>query len=82
MAAKRPGLTQALGGQQNMAISDLLELGDLLMSWRLYVGIAITAAICFGIMQVAPNDTVGWTISIPIGLIGLFLSFRWQIRND
>ena len=65
-----------------MAISDLLELGDLLMSWRLYVGIAITAAICFGIMQVAPNDTVGWTISIPIGLIGLFLSFRWQIRND
>ena len=65
-----------------MAILDLLELGDLIMSWRLYVGIAITAAICFGIMQVAPTDTVGWAISIPVGLIGLFLSFRWQIRND
>ena len=65
-----------------MAILDLLELGDLLLSWRLYVGIAITVAICLGIMQVAPNDTVGWAISIPVGLTGLLLSFQWQIRND
>jgi hypothetical protein len=65
-----------------MAILDLLELGDLFLSWRLYTGIAITVALCFGIMQVAPNDTVGWSISIPVALTGLVLSFRWQIRND
>ena len=65
-----------------MAISHLLELGELLTSWRLYVGIAITAAICYGIAQVTPNDTLTLATCIPVGLVGLIASIRWQLMND
>ena len=64
-----------------MAISDLLELGELLTSWRLYVGIGVTAAICYGIAQLTPNDTVTWAICIPVGLVGLIASIRWELKN-
>lgn len=65
-----------------MPLPDLLELGDLFLSWRLYVGIAITCAVCWLIVANVPNETVGWAISIPVGAVGFFLSFRWQIRAD
>ena len=65
-----------------MAIFDLLELGELLLSWRLYVGFAITVAICYGIVQLIPNDTAAWVVCAPVALVGVIASFRWQIKND
>lgn len=65
-----------------MPLPDLLELGDLFLSWRLYAGVAITAAVCWIIMANIPNETIGWAICVPVGALGLFLSFRWQIDAD
>ena len=63
-----------------MALLDILEFGELLLSWRLYVGLAITGAICRLIFQIVSDDTIHWFFCAPIGTIGLILSFRWQIR--
>jgi hypothetical protein len=65
-----------------MALLDILELGDLLLSWRLYVGIAITALLCWLVVLLVPSETISWTICVPLGITGLILSFRWQVRAD
>lgn len=63
-----------------MALLDILEFGELLLSWRLYAGLAITGAICWLVFQIVSDETIGWFFCAPIGIIGLILSFRWQIR--
>jgi hypothetical protein len=65
-----------------VALDDLFELGDLLLSWRLYVGIAITCGVCWLLLQAIPNETIGWAVCIPFGIVGFILSFRWQVRAD
>lgn len=63
-----------------MALLDILEFGELLLSWRLYVGLAITCAIGWLVFQIVSDETIGWFFCAPIGIIGLTFSFRWQIR--
>ena len=65
-----------------MALLDLLDLGELFTSWRLYVGLAVTGVVCWLVFQAMPNETIGWAICVPTGIIGVALSFRWQIRAD
>jgi Flp pilus assembly protein TadB len=65
-----------------MTLLDLLGLGDLLISWRFHVGIAATALLCLAIVQWVPDESVAWVICIPLGIIGMILSFRWQLRAD
>jgi hypothetical protein len=65
-----------------MALTDLFDLGDLFLSWRLYVGIAITAGLCWLVFMLTPNETVAWFVCTPLGIAGLALSFRWQVRAD
>ena len=65
-----------------MALLDLLELGVLFLSWRLYVGIAVTAALCWLVFALIPDETIAWIVCAPFGITGLVLSFRWQIRAD
>lgn len=59
----------------------VLSLGELLLSWRFYVGLALTPAICWLVVALAPQSAE-WFVAIPVGLVGVFLSFRWQIRAD
>jgi hypothetical protein len=61
---------------------NLVELGELFLSWRLYVGLGITAILCWLVVLLTPNETVRLTVGIPIGVVGAILSFRWQIRAD
>jgi len=65
-----------------MAILDLLDLGEALLSWRLLLGLGATVATCLVIAHFSPSETFTWAVCIPVGLIGLVLSFRWQIRHD
>ena len=65
-----------------MALLDLLEIGELFLSWRLYVGIAVTALICLPLVAFIPNQDITLALCIPIGIAGIFLSFRWQVRAD
>lgn len=65
-----------------MALPDLFEFGDLLLCWRLYVGIAATTAPCWLIFQFIPNQTFAAVIGVPLGIVGVILSFRWQLRAD
>ena len=61
---------------------DLLDLGELFLSWRLYAGFALTGLLCWLIVSVVSNQTAQLAICIPVGLVGAILSFRWQIRAD
>ena len=65
-----------------MALGDLFEFADLFMSWRLYVGLGLTAAACTGISHISPNDTLTWIICVPVGITGLLASFWWQNKAD
>ena len=60
----------------------IFGIGELFLSWRLYVGFALTGVACLLLVFVIPNQTAQWVICAPLGLIGAFLSFRWQIRAD
>lgn len=59
----------------------ILAVGDLFLSWRLYAGLALTATVCWlGVSLAAVS--VQWFIAVPLGIVGIFLSFRWQFRAD
>ena len=61
---------------------DLLEIADLFLSWRLYVGLGLTAAACYGTYAALEPSASAIPSVVVIGIVGVFLSFRWQIRAD
>ncbi|MNV01030.1 hypothetical protein D3C71_912170 [compost metagenome] len=61
-----------------MSLLDLLDVADMLVHWRFFVGIGITALLCGLVVLAAPGATLAWAICVPLCLAGLFLSFRWQ----
>lgn len=67
-------------------MSGLIDLvlwtGEWLLSWRLYTGLALTALVCWLLVLAIPNHMAQWIICAPLGLTGMFLSFRWKIRAD
>lgn len=65
-----------------MALLDLVELGDLLLSWRLYAGVALTAGLIWLVLLFVPGEALRWAMCVPLGVVGVILSFRWQIRAD
>ncbi len=60
----------------------VLGIGEFFFSWRLYVRLALTALACWLVVSVIPNQTAQWAICVPLGLLGLFLRFRSQVRAD
>lgn len=42
----------------------------------------MTAAMCWAIFEFVPNQTVAACFAVPLGIAGLLLSFRWQVRAD
>ena len=61
---------------------DWLEIADLFLSWRLYAGFALTALVCWLIISIVSSQAAQLGICIPTGLIGVVLSFRWQMKAD
>lgn len=64
----------------------LIELitgsAEWLSSWRLFVGLAATAAIAVAVIGLLPVGVIQWAVGMPIAILGAFLSFWWQIRAD
>jgi uncharacterized membrane protein YfcA len=58
----------------------LLELADWFLSWRLYVGFVITGLLCWLIVSLNPDSTINIILSIAVGLYGVFLTIRWELR--
>lgn len=65
-----------------MAWLDLLDLLDLVTSWRFYMGIALTILLGWLVIQFVPNQTVAWVICIPLGITGFILSLNWQANAE
>ena len=61
---------------------DWLEIGELFLSWRLYVGFALTGLLCWLITSIVSSQAAQLVICIPVALTGVVLSFRWQIEAD
>lgn len=61
---------------------DWLEIIDLFLSWRLWVGIALTALLCWLIISIVSSQAAQFFICIPIGLVGAVFRFRWQMKAD
>lgn len=55
---------------------------DFLVYWRVGFGLALTALACWLLVLLIPDDTAQWIACVPIGLIGVFFSFRWQHRAE
>ncbi|MGN6223202.1 hypothetical protein [Pseudoxanthomonas sp.] len=65
-----------------MSPFDLADLVDLFLSWRFYLGLALTAAVCLGVIQWVDTGVLRWVFCIPIAIIGVLLSFHWQHRAE
>jgi hypothetical protein len=61
---------------------DLFELIDVILSWRLFVGIALTACVCLILAWVIPGRGIQLAVCIPLALVGVALSFVWQMRAE
>lgn len=61
---------------------ELFDLSDLFLSWRLFLGIAITVGVCYGLVMLIPFRIPDLLVVILVGLPGAVLSFWWQIRAD
>jgi len=55
---------------------------DLLAYWRLCLGLALTVLACGLLVLVIPDHLARWIICVPLGVVGVFLTFRWQHRSD
>ena len=60
----------------------ILAIGELLASWRLYVGLAVTAAVCWVVVSLVPSQSLQLAICIAVGVAGLIASWRWQVSSD
>ena len=54
---------------------------DLVIYWRLGLGIALTALACWLLILAIPNQLAQWIICVPLVLIGVVFTFRWQHRE-
>jgi hypothetical protein len=61
-----------------MSLLDLLDIADMFVHWRFFVGIGMTALLCGLIVLAVPTTGLAWLLCVPLGLLGLWLSFRWQ----
>ena len=55
---------------------------DSLAYWRVGFGIALTGLACWLTVVLIPNDTAKLMLCLPLVLIGVFFSFRWQHRSE
>jgi hypothetical protein len=67
-------------------VLDLIELvssiGELLLSWRLYLSFIIALGIVWLVFAFVPNEIARWIICSPVVIIGVVGGFYWQIRAD
>jgi FtsH-binding integral membrane protein len=63
-------------------IDFIVGIVDLLVYWRLVLGLALTALACWLLFIMIPDHPAQWIICAPLGLIGVFFTFRWQYRSD
>lgn len=59
----------------------IVSLTDLVSYWRVWVGIILTAAILCLAVLLTP-EAAEWFVAVPIGVAGVFLSYRWQSRSE
>lgn len=55
---------------------------DFLVYWRVGLGLALTALACWLLVLLIPGNTGQWIICVPVGLAGVYFSFRWQHRAE
>ncbi len=55
---------------------------DLVVYWRVGLGVALTGLACFLLVLVIPHYPTQLIICVPVGLMGVFFSFRWQHRSE
>ena len=55
---------------------------DFLAYWRVGFGLALTGLACWLTVVLISNNTAQLMICVPLGLIGVFFSFRWQHRSE
>ena len=67
-------------------MASLLELItgvlELLSSWRLLVGLTMAVIVCLLLAEAVPDGTATWLVCVPVALVGVYFSFRWQLRAD
>jgi hypothetical protein len=60
----------------------ILEIGDLYLSWRFWVGFTITTSLCCLAFLAIPEGITQWVVCVPLTVVGVVLSLRWQRHAD
>ena len=63
-------------------IEIILDIGEILLSWRLYVAIALTGLVIWGVTSLVSDQTARWVICLPLGIVGFAVGFYWQVQAD
>lgn len=65
-----------------MSVLDIFDIGDVLLSWRFYLGLAATGLVCWLVISMIPHEAIAWLVVVPIGVGGFVCSIRWQHQSD
>jgi hypothetical protein len=58
----------------------ILDIGEIFLSWRLYVAIALTGLVIWGVIGLVSDQTARWVTCVPLGIVGFAVGFYWQVR--
>lgn len=56
----------------------ILGLGEILLSWRLFLVLALTGTLWYAVVSFVPNETAQWIMCAILGVCGLCAGFYWQ----
>ena len=59
----------------------LNSYGDL-RNWRLLLGLAVSIALCLGILFGLDNEAIRWSLGLTVLILGATLSHLWQRSCD
>ena len=68
-----------------MALSDLLELADLVdlvRSWRFFIPTAAGVGVAIWLYTSLGESALGTTAAIVLGLSGLVIGLVWQVKHE
>ena len=60
----------------------ILDIGEIFLSWRLYVAQAVTGAVIWSVISLVSDQMARWVICLPLGILGFAIGFYWQARAD
>jgi hypothetical protein len=64
------------------ALRLVIDIIDMIMHWRMSLTLLITIGLVALVLVCVPNETIAYSIAIPLGIAGIAGGLYWQHRSE